>query len=126
MRNTRWAYEVAPARPAHAGKPAAGPVLSSIGAKQGSTDLQDVTTCYELFQRSAMLYPDRPCLGSRGIIIGQAKPFTYMTYREVCSVVENVGSALEAVGVKEGGRVGVLGSNSPEWMIALQVLSSEL
>ncbi len=33
MENSRWTYEVEPARPPQARKPAAGPVLRSVGAK---------------------------------------------------------------------------------------------
>ena len=121
MIDSAWTCEVEPARSAQEGVPAAGPVYRATGAKDGPPHLEDVTTCYELFQRSVKLYPDRPCLGSRKIVDGQAQPFTYMTYTEASIAVTHVGSALRAVGVGKEGRVGVFGANCPEWMIALQV-----
>lgn len=125
MIDSAWTCEVEPARSAQEGVPAAGPVYRATGAKDGPPHLEDVTTCYELFQRSVKLYPDRPCLGSRKIVDGQAQPFTYMTYTEASIAVTHVGSALRAVGVGKEGRVGVFGANCPEWMIALQACNRQ-
>lgn len=122
MVSSEWTCEVEPARPAQQGILAAGPVYRATGAKDGPPHLPDVSTCYELFNRSVKLYPDRPCLGSRKIVKGQAQPFTYMTYKEAGSLVANVGSALKAVGVNQQARVGVFGANCPEWMVSMQVL----
>lgn len=117
-----WTFEVEPARPAQEGTQAAGPVYRSTGARDGPPALAGASTCYELFHRSVQLYADRPCLGSRKSVDGQAQPFTYMTYAEAGNAVSNIGSAMQAVGVNARGRAGVFGANSPEWMIALQVL----
>ena len=116
-----WTFEVEPARPAQEGTQAAGPVYRSTGARDGPPALEGASTCYELFHRSVQLYADRPCLGSRKSVDGQAQAFTYMTYAEAGTAVSNVGSAMQAVGVQARGRAGVFGANSPEWMIALQV-----
>lgn len=117
-----WAFEVEPARPAQEGTLAAGPVYRSTGARDGPPALEGASTCYELFHRSVELYADRPCLGSRTVVDGQAQGFSYMTYAEAGAQVRNIGSAMQAVGVKPHHRAGVFGANSPEWMIALQVL----
>lgn len=117
-----WAFEVEPARPAQEGTLAAGPVYRSTGARDGPPALEGASTCYELFHRSVELYPSRPCLGSRKVVDGQAQGFTYMTYAEAGTQVRNIGSAMQAVGVKPHHRAGVFGANSPEWMIALQVV----
>lgn len=117
-----WAFEVAPARPAQDGTVAAGPVYRSTGAREGPPALEGASTCYELFHRSVELYADRPCLGSRTVVDGQAQGFTYITYAEAGAQVGNIGSAMKAVGVNAHDRAGVFGANSPEWMIALQVL----
>jgi long-chain acyl-CoA synthetase len=121
MKTSEWTIEVEPARAARDGVPAAGPVYKCAKAKDGFPHLTDVSTCYELFQRSVKLYPDRPCLGYRNVVDGQVQPFTYITYTEAGLRAAHVGSAMSAVGLKEQGRVGVFGANSPEWMIALQV-----
>lgn len=117
-----WAFEVEPARPAQEGTPAAGPIYRSTGAREGPPALEGASTCYELFHRSVELYADRPCLGARKVVDGQAQGFTYITYAEAGIQVRNIGSAMQAVGVKAHDRAGVFGANSPEWMIALQVL----
>ena len=120
-RSSQWTTEVEPARPAQGETPAAGPVYKATAAQGGFPSLQDVNTCYELFQRSVKLYADRPCLGSRKIVDGQAQPYTYITYQEAGSRVSQIGSAMNSVGVQPHTRVGVFGANSPEWMIAMQV-----
>lgn len=48
--------------------------------------LDNVTTCYELFQRSVGLYGSRPCLGWRtrveaGSLLG---PYEFMTFQQAC------------------------------------------
>lgn len=120
-----WTIEVEPARAAREGVPAAGPVYKTTKAKDGFPHLTNVSTCYELFQRSVKLYPDRPCLGYRNVVDGQVQPFTYITYTEAGLKVAHIGSAMRAIGLKEHGRVGVFGANSPEWMIALQACNRQ-
>ena len=121
LASSDWTVEVEPARPAQGNVPAAGPVYKATAARDGFPHLQDVSTCYELFQRSVKLYADRPCLGCRKIVHGQPQPYTYITYREAGDRVSQIGSAMNFVGVKPHTKVGVFGANSPEWMIAMQV-----
>jgi len=121
MKTSDWTIEVEPARAAREGVPAAGPVYKCAQAKDGFPHLTNVSTCYELFQRSVKLYPERPCLGYRNTVDGQVQPFSYITYTEAGLKVAQIGSGLRAIGLTEHGRVGVFGANSPEWMIALQV-----
>lgn len=49
-----------------------------------------------------------------------AQPYTFITYGDVHKNVVNVGSALKAVGLKQGGAVGVYAVNSPQWMMAMK------
>jgi long-subunit acyl-CoA synthetase (AMP-forming) len=70
------------------------------------------------------MYADEPCLGHRKTDNeGNAKPFTFLTYKEVDSMVVNFASGLKAAGLRKGDRVAVFGANSCEWMIAMQVRS---
>ena len=121
LTSSQWTVEVEPARPSQGDAPAAGPVYKATAAKDSFPQLQDVSTCYELFQRSVKLYPYRPCLGSRKMVDGRPQPYTYITYREAGDRVTHIGSAMKFVGVKPHTKVGVFGANSPEWMIAMQV-----
>ena len=121
MPEFKWTAEIEPARAATEGVPAAGPIYRCRAEPEGRPTLKDVTTCFELFQRSVRLYGPRPCLGHRAVVGGQAQPYTYITYQEAGAAVDQIGSAMTSVGVGANTRVGVFGSNSPEWMITQQV-----
>mmetsp|Transcript_22299 Transcript_22299/g.48717 ORF Transcript_22299/g.48717 Transcript_22299/m.48717 type:complete len:658 (+) Transcript_22299:118-2091(+) len=114
--------EVEPPRPAQGDRPAAGPVYRVEFAKDGPPELP-VKTLRELFEKSAEKFPNRPCLGSRPIVNGQAQPFQFMTYNEVHNNVKKIAAAYVALGVKPKDRVGVIGANCPEWMMAMQALN---
>jgi long-subunit acyl-CoA synthetase (AMP-forming) len=53
---------------------------------------------------------------------GKAGPYEWLTYRQVAGLVENVASALVSIGLAPRDKVAVYGSNSPEWMVAMQVI----
>lgn len=113
--------QVGEATPASGDKPACGPILRSHLAKDGYPVLENVTTLYELFQRSVKTYGDRPCLGKRKIVDGKAGDYEFDTYFQVDGKVSAVGSALSGLGLGPHSKVGVFGSNCPEWMISMQV-----
>lgn len=125
MVSTEWTVEVEPARPAQEGRPGAGPVYRCKKAADGTVALTDVTTCYELFQRSVRLHGSRPCLGHRPLNGEQAQPYTYMNYQEAGVAVDAIGAAMVSVGVGPNTRVGVFGSNCPEWMITQQACARQ-
>jgi long-chain acyl-CoA synthetase len=66
-------------------------------------------------------YPENPCLGFRRIIKEVAQPYEFYTYQQVSDRVDRVGSGFAALGLKPNDKVGVLGPNCPEWMLAMQV-----
>lgn len=70
---------------------------------------------------SAKQYPNNACLGFRRIVKGLAMPYEFLTYKEVSQRVAHVAGAFKALGLKAEDRVGVLGPNCPEWMLAMQV-----
>jgi len=67
-------------------------------------------------RRSVKEFAKEPCLGRRTA----DGPFVYETYAEIGAKVDKMGSALAANGVKPKDAVGVIGPNSPEWMITMQ------
>lgn len=121
MPTYKYIHEVAPAQPANGSKPAVGPEYRNTIAKDGPPSLEGVTTLYELFQRSVKKYGKNKCLGHREVKNGEAGAFVWETYEEVDKDVTAIGSALASVGVTAGGRVGIYGSNAPQWMKAMQV-----
>ena len=72
-----------------------------------------------ILRKSVEEYGNRKCLGKRS---GEG-PFEWLTYAEVGKKVNDMGSALAGSGLNPKQAVGVIGSNSPEWMIAMQVTS---
>jgi long-chain acyl-CoA synthetase len=75
-----------------------------------------------MFAASVATHGPRPCLGARTLLPdGEAGPYEWQTYAEVGARVDAVGTALARARVGAGGRVGVYGVNSPEWMITMQV-----
>jgi len=47
-------------------------------------------------------------------------PYEWLSYSQVFSNVEGIGSAIANAGLKKQDKVGVFGANSPEWMTAMQ------
>lgn len=72
-------------------------------------------------RRSVKLYGPRPCLGHRPIVDGVAQPFQFLSYNEVAETVNHVGSGYTNLGLKPKDKIGVIGPNTPEWMMAMQV-----
>nr|BAG97315.1 unnamed protein product [Oryza sativa Japonica Group] len=59
-------------------------------------------------------------LGWRPVKDGVIGPYIWKSYREVYEEVLQVGSALQQLGVKPGSRIGIYGSNCPQWIVAMQ------
>jgi len=71
---------------------------------------------------SAKRFAHKRCLGHRPISKdGEAGAYTFVTYGQVASQVEQAGAAFVALGASSRERVAVLGANCPEWMVAMQV-----
>ncbi|XP_050367499.1 long chain acyl-CoA synthetase 1-like isoform X2 [Argentina anserina] len=58
-------------------------------------------------------------LGWREIVDEKIGPYVWKTYKEVYEEVLHVGSALRASGVEPGSRIGIYGSNCPQWIMAM-------
>lgn len=71
-------------------------------------------TLYDVFERSVDLYPTKPYLGHRN---SSEEGYTWMTYAEVASARNALGSGLLALGVRPKDRVGLYSHNSVDWMI---------
>lgn len=78
-----------------------------------------------MFKESCEKFKHRPCLGFRPIVNGEAKPYEWMTYAEVEEKVIHTASGFASLGLKPREKVGVLGANSPEWMIAMQACNRQ-
>ncbi|KAG9457767.1 hypothetical protein H6P81_002275 [Aristolochia fimbriata] len=104
------------------GHPSLGPIFRNFLSKDEFPPTDPAMgTSWEVFRVSVDKYPENRMLGWREIVSGKVGGYLWKTYKEVYNDVINIGSALQAVGAKPGSRVGIYGSNCPQWVVAMQV-----
>ena len=69
-------------RPEQGDKNAIGPIYRSKVARTAWPTIPNVTTLFDLFERSVRNNPQRKCIGWRPIRNGEAAPYTFHTYKE--------------------------------------------
>uniref|UniRef100_A0A5B6ZVT6 Long-chain-fatty-acid--CoA ligase n=2 Tax=Davidia involucrata TaxID=16924 RepID=A0A5B6ZVT6_DAVIN len=107
------------------GKPSVGPVYRNLLAKNDFPPPDsDLNTAWDAFRVSVDKYPGNRMLGWREFIDGKLGPYVWKTYREVYEEVLHIGSALRASGAEPGSRIGVYGSNCPQWIVAMEACSA--
>jgi long-chain acyl-CoA synthetase len=89
-------------------------LLSERHLVQGFPGDDRTRTLYDVFERSVDLYPNKPYLGYRR---PDEEGYTWLTYGEVASARNALGSGLLALGVGPKDRVGLYSQNSVDWMI---------
>ena len=117
----RWLVQVGDGpRQANGDIPSASAVYRHVCAKDGFPTLNS-PTLFESFTRAVAKYPDNKCLGTRAKNSdGSAGDYVWKTYKEVAEEVVLLASGLKATGAQAKASIGVLGSNSAEWMMAMQ------
>jgi long-subunit acyl-CoA synthetase (AMP-forming) len=55
------------------------------------------------------------------VVDGVAQPYTFITYAEAQEQTTLIASAMKSLGLKRCDKICILGSNCPEWMLAMQV-----
>uniref|UniRef100_A0A452XW33 AMP-dependent synthetase/ligase domain-containing protein n=1 Tax=Aegilops tauschii subsp. strangulata TaxID=200361 RepID=A0A452XW33_AEGTS len=116
-----FTIQVEDGKPGKDGRPAVGPVFRNILAKDGFPPLDpDMRTSWDVFRTAAGKYPDNRMLGWRPFKDGVPGPYLWKSYKEVYEEVLQIGSALQQLGVQPGSRVGIYGSNCPQWVVAMQ------
>lgn len=113
--------QLEPCRPA--GKlPSASPVFKSTAFTEVDLDIEGVSTLFELFERSVKEFSESPCVGSRKKEGDDAGEYKFHSYQETWTMVRALSSMLtREQGLVPGKKVGIIGANSPEWMVAMQV-----
>ncbi|KAJ7973098.1 Long chain acyl-CoA synthetase [Quillaja saponaria] len=103
------------------GKPSVGPVYRNLLSKNEFPPLDPyISTAWDIFSVSVGNHPHNRMLGRRNFVDGKPGPYIWKTYQEVYNEVLLVGSALRASGIEPGSRVGIYGSNCPQWIVAMQ------
>ncbi len=116
-----WLVQIGEPTPASEGTVSSSAIYRHVAAKAGFPSLP-VTTVYELFKKSVEKYPNNKCLGHRPKLAdGSAGPFEWATYSETAQKVEQLASGMKVLGAMPKSKIGVLGINCPDWMIAMQV-----
>ncbi|KAI9082687.1 hypothetical protein K1719_035556 [Acacia pycnantha] len=120
-----FAAKVEEGREGENGKPSVGAVYRSLLSKNGfpPTD-PELCTAWDIFSVSVRKYPQNRMLGMRQFVDGKVGPYVWKTYEEVYDEVLHIGSALRASGAEPGSRVGVYGSNCPQWVVAMEACSA--
>ncbi|PIN09207.1 Long-chain acyl-CoA synthetases (AMP-forming) [Handroanthus impetiginosus] len=125
MVKDRFIVEVEPGKPAKDGKPSIGPVYRSIFAKDGFPEpTSGLDSCWDIFRLAVEKYPNNQMLGRREIVNGKPGKYLWMTYREAYNIVLKVGNSIRSCGIEEGGRCGIYGANSPEWIMSMEACNA--
>lgn len=125
MAQKKYIIEVEKAKEAKDGKPSMGPVYRSLFAKDGfPAPIEGLESCWDVFRMSVEKYPNNPMLGRREIVDGKPGKYVWQSYKEVYDLVIKVGNSIRSCGVGEGGRCGIYGANSPEWIMSMEACNA--
>ncbi|KAK7337547.1 hypothetical protein VNO77_18128 [Canavalia gladiata] len=120
-RMNSFAAKVEEGREGTNGEPSVGPVYRNLLSKNEFPPMDpDLNTAWDIFSVAAKKYPQNRMLGWREFVDAKIGPYNWKTYKEVYDEVQHVGSALRASGAEPGSRIGVYGSNCPQWIVAME------
>ncbi|KAK4789331.1 hypothetical protein SAY86_020650 [Trapa natans] len=121
-----YTVKVADGQAPEADRPSKGPVYRSIFAKDGLLELPaGLESPWDFLSSTVERIPKCRLLGRRQVIDSKAGPYVWLSYQEVYDSAIRVGSAIRSRGVDPGDRCGIYGSNTPEWVIAMEACSSQ-
>ncbi|KAJ9542994.1 hypothetical protein OSB04_022701 [Centaurea solstitialis] len=122
----QFAVKVEDGRKGVDGNPSVGPIYRNLLAKDGFPSLDfGLTTTWEVFRDSVEKYPDNRMLGWRELVDGKWGPYVWKTYKTVYQEVLHVASAVRASGIGHGSKVGIYGSNCPQWIVAMEACNAQ-
>ncbi|XP_071935242.1 long chain acyl-CoA synthetase 1-like isoform X2 [Coffea arabica] len=84
-----------------------------------------VSSVMLLLWASVEKYRRNRMLGWREFLNHQWGPYVWKTYEEVYQETICAGSALRACGIQPGARIGIYGSNCPQWIVAMEACGSQ-
>ncbi|KAJ9706173.1 hypothetical protein PVL29_001633 [Vitis rotundifolia] len=125
MAQKRFIIEMEKAKEAKDGRPSIGPVYRSSFARDGfPKPIEGMESCWDVFRLAVEKYPGNRMLGHREIVNGKAGKYVWLTYKEVYDIVMKVGNSIRSRGVNEGGRCGIYGANSAEWIMSMEACNA--
>ncbi|CAM8926552.1 unnamed protein product [Rhodiola kirilowii] len=121
-----YTVKVEEGRAASEMRPSAGPVYRCIYAKDGLLEVpKGLNSPWDFFSNAVKKNPKNHMLGRRQKIDGKGGPYTWQTYQEAHDAAVRVGSAMRSRGINPGGYCGIYGSNTTEWIIAMEACNSQ-
>ncbi|PIN13790.1 Long-chain acyl-CoA synthetases (AMP-forming) [Handroanthus impetiginosus] len=105
------------------GNPRMGPIHRSPYAEAEASDPRMVSP-FDVFSAAAEKFPNKRMLGRRETVNGEPGEYKWKTFEELFNTVLKVGNAIRGCGIKEEGRCGIYGANSPEWFISMQACNA--
>lgn len=122
MAKKNYIFEVEKAKD---GTPSTGPVYRSVFAKDGfPPPIPGLESCWDIFRMAVEKYPNNRMLGRREIVNGEPGKYVWQSYKEVYDIVIKVGNAMRSCGVEKGGRCGIYGANSAEWIMSMEACNA--
>lgn len=107
------------------GRPSLGPTYRSIFAKDGfPPPIAGLDSCWDIFRMTVEKHPGNRMLGRREIVDGKAGKYLWITYKEAYDVVIKLAASIRSCGVEKGGRCGIFGINSSEWVMSMEACNA--
>ncbi|KAH6823911.1 AMP-dependent synthetase and ligase family protein [Perilla frutescens var. hirtella] len=120
-----FAVKVEEGKEGRDGEPSVGPVYRNILSEHGYPPIDPKsTTVWDIFRSSVEKHSGNRMLGWRELVNGKWGPYNWKSYKEVYGEVLQAGSALRKHGFEPGARVGIYGSNCPQWIVAMEACSA--
>nr|XP_043620268.1 long chain acyl-CoA synthetase 1-like [Erigeron canadensis] len=108
------------------GDPSVGPIYRYHTSKQSFPPLDShFKTTWDVFRSSVEKYPNNRILGWRELVNGKWGPYVWKTYKVVYEEVLHVAYAIRASGLQPGCKVGIYGSNCPQWIVAMEACNAQ-
>lgn len=121
----KFAVEIEGGRKGQNGKPSRGPIYRNLLSEKEYPPVDPgLYTCWEVFRSSVEKNAQNRMLGWREFVNGKWGPYLWKTYKEAYEDTLNAGSALRAHGFEPGARVGIYGTNCPQWIVAMEACNA--
>ncbi|KAD3068719.1 hypothetical protein E3N88_36599 [Mikania micrantha] len=108
------------------GDPSVGPVYRNILSEHSFPPVEsNLKTTWDVFRSAVEKYPNNRMLGWRELVNNKWGPYVWKTYETVYQEVLHVAYAMRASGLQPGCKIGIYGSNCPQWIVAMEACNAQ-